>query len=94
MEHMVSSHQMRRDPRVRGRILAISARRDALSLLRPAGPAGVRPICLVRLIESHAPLLRFAFPIFSLFSYYLRKIFFSPPGEGLGRSVFRSSFIF
>lgn len=35
--------------------------------LHPAGPAGVRPICLVRLIESHAPLLRFAFAIFSVF---------------------------
>lgn len=27
----------------------------------------VRPICLVCLIESHAPLLRFAFAIFSVF---------------------------
>lgn len=35
--------------------------------LHPTGPADVRPICLVRLIESHAPLLWFAFAIFSIF---------------------------
>lgn len=51
-------------------------------------PTGVRPICLVRLIESHAPLLRFAFAIFSCFLITWEKSLSPVPREYTVKVVF------